>query len=260
MSNPEETKEDPAGSETYVEATNEDGKVDDTAVEDVNGTWEEDGTEGGDEEKESEEGGEAKNEGEEERESIRKDGEEEGTEGEEKSGEEVRGKRLQKRRRSHSELTYLLPSLLRSHAFCFARPLLQSPPATQSASKEEEKNQEEENELEKDGPSDAPVEDHFVEDAVVDAFEAMEVLAEPKKPKDPPQNEGYKPWMTPQMKPERPIPSSSQVSAVTKVAEGWRANPPPEAEIRFFEYGNNKPRGVNPTKEMVGELVRAVME
>ena len=69
-----------------------------------------------------------------------------------------------------------------------------------------------------------------------------------------------KPWMTPKMAEERPVPSASQVSAVLAVQKGWRENPAPKPEMRFFEYGDNMPKGVNPTEEQVEQLTRAIRD
>ena len=67
-----------------------------------------------------------------------------------------------------------------------------------------------------------------------------------------------KPWMTPKMAVERPVPNAAQVKAVMEVQAGWMANPSEPPEMRFFEYGDNMPKGTNPTKEQVEEIVAAV--
>lgn len=64
--------------------------------------------------------------------------------------------------------------------------------------------------------------------------------------------------MTPQMKEERPVPSGAQVKATLDVQANWKANPSDPPPMRFFEYGDNIPKGVNPTADQVSELVNAV--
>ena len=123
----------------------------------------------------------------------------------------------------------------------------------------EQAEQVEEKEISPPEEKEASSPEEAVESVVDEAFADVVEVAEPKVVSAAPEPSTYKPWMTPKPKPERPVPSSSQVEAVAAVQEGWRANPPAEAEKRFFEYGENVPKGVNPTSEMVKQLADAVL-
>ena len=116
----------------------------------------------------------------------------------------------------------------------------EGPPGV-TAPPEPEAKEEEENKDNDDGGEDTKVED--------------EEVAQPKITYVDP-----KPWMTPTMASERPVPSASQVSAVLAVQAGWRDSPAPKPEMRFFEYGDNVPKGVNPTGEQVEQLAKAIRD
>ena len=68
-----------------------------------------------------------------------------------------------------------------------------------------------------------------------------------------------KPWMTASLRKEMPVPTSSQVTAALDLQAKWASEDEPEPPLRFFEYGDDLPKGKNPSLKQCEELTSALM-